>query len=1597
MPFTETIRQATDSPALRQQIQHLVNRLPPIEYHDRANGEIDFYGASNCIADQLGLPAVLHGRATWVHFWTWSEVKLPEELVDLPLKDVNNLVGSKTHETFLKQHGFPNATAVGVPFLYPRIADVPRIPDSLLVFPMHTTCCTSLTIHDETHRYVDYIQQLREQFSLVVASIGYEDVRRGNWIPAFEKAGIPWIAGAWSFDKHALARVQLLMRQFEFATSNNPGSHFAYAAYCGCKMSFSGPECETLEAELETHPHYKRYPDLAKSMKQRGQIEEFRTKCPFFCLEPREAGLHEAWARRELGEEHKKQPEEIAALFGWRLRKLPSGRWTPADPLDALSNEALFAKAMAKSLVGRHEDACKLIDALSRRQARLRDMDVVRARFFLHVNDLPKARQALEEELRHFPDNAQAAKMRNELVSDPFLAPPLSPEFADLHLVRKGILQRLEQAIPLFSGVLLDVGCGQMPYRDHILGRNPAITRYIGLDFASGKYAERRRPDLTWDGRAIPLPDASVDSAMATEVLEHCPDPLPVLREIRRVLRPGGVLFFTTPFLWPIHDAPHDHYRYTPYALQRLLEEAGFEDARVEALGGWNASLAQMLGLWLRRAPMADQDRARLTKELFPFYTELVRTDVVPTDFSRNPMITGLAGTARAAAPRAAQTPPAAGPRVIVITDQFPVLSQTFILEQITGLIDRGLAVEHWSLQRLDEPVVHDKARRYGLLEATRYVVLPPEALRADPARWTQAFLRTNQLAPLDDVAAVQIHFGPNFDKFAPLFAARPDLFTVVSFHGYDGSATLRIKGADVYAALFARADRITTPSAFMKEALIRHGCPPEKLVVHHYGKDVAAFAPTPRPGGRRPTRLLTVARFVEKKGLEYALAAFAKARAGLDVEYRIVGYGPLAPALEALARELGAADKVRFLGQLTNDAVRQEMAQADVFALTSVTASNGDQEGVPVSLIEAQALGLPVISSRHAGIPELVVHGETGFLAAERDVDEIAGYMRALFKNPAIRATFAANARERVLREFDLDKLNDALADLLLGRGPKSAAPAGREPNAAAPEQPGKTPYFCPICRSRLERFRPFGTPPRPGALCPNCTSLERHRALWLFLERRTNLLALSGLRLLHFAPEACLEPRFRQLLGKGYVTADLLDPRAGLRADITNLPFPDASFDLVYCSHVLEHVPDDGAAMRELLRVLVPDGLAVVMVPLAGAVTQEDLSVTDPDERARRYGQADHVRYYGLDITDRLAQAGFAVTLVETAKAFPPQDIETMRLGNERIFLCRKPAAGQKDEGTTPSRSGKTAGTDQALRATARHWSTAVTRPRTRWWMHPGVLRHINALVCGSPLEGPWAGLARRMSESTGGRPFGRALSVGCGSASKELNLLEKGIVEHFDLFEISSRRVAQGQAQAERLGLAGRADFHEQDALARDLDDGYDLVYWNNALHHMFDVDRALAWSRERLRPGGHLVMDDFVGATRFQWPDEQLAIAGQVRRRLPERLLRDPEHPERLCPVDLTRPSLASMLAQDPSEAADSDNILPALGRVFPDAQILLTGGVVYNLALKDIIANFDPVQDAPLLQELLDFDAQLAARGQTHYACAFAVKPADAAP
>jgi SAM-dependent methyltransferase len=214
----------------------------------------------------------------------------------------------------------------------------------------------------------------------------------------------------------------------------------------------------------------------------------------------------------------------------------------------------------------------------------------------------------------------------------------------------------------------------------------------------------------------------------------------------------------------------------------------------------------------------------------------------------------------------------------------------------------------------------------------------------------------------------------------------------------------------------------------------------------------------------------------------------------------------------------------------------------------------------------------------------------------------------------------------------------------------------------------------WCPVCEKPSRRFAPFGVEKRNDALCVYCGALERHRLLWLFFQRREDMLA--GRRFLHVAPERCLEPRLRQRVGPGYLTADLNDPAADVRMDVTQIQYPDASFDAIYCSHVLEHLPDDRRALREFHRVLSPDGWAIILVPITVARTIEDPKEFEPQQRLRRFGQDDHFRRYGPDFVDRLKKEGFRVEVVRVADLL--NDTEATRLGLTPaagdVYVCTK-----------------------------------------------------------------------------------------------------------------------------------------------------------------------------------------------------------------------------------------------------------------------------------------------------------------------------------
>jgi hypothetical protein len=216
---------------------------------------------------------------------------------------------------------------------------------------------------------------------------------------------------------------------------------------------------------------------------------------------------------------------------------------------------------------------------------------------------------------------------------------------------------------------------------------------------------------------------------------------------------------------------------------------------------------------------------------------------------------------------------------------------------------------------------------------------------------------------------------------------------------------------------------------------------------------------------------------------------------------------------------------------------------------------------------------------------------------------------------------------------------------------------------------------HQCPICRKHV-KFLFYGLHPRPNAKCPFCGSLERHRSFWLFMKNKTDIFS-RRVTILHFAPPTCLYGKFSLLPNVFYVTADIDQPSVSVRLDIQLIPFKKNSFDFILCSHVLEHVPDDQKAMRELFRILKPGGRAIIQVPIEFSrdETFEDFSTTKHEERERIFGQADHVRIYRIDYECRLSDAGFIVQFDSSIKDMPPDIIFRFGLSTQDIFLVSKP----------------------------------------------------------------------------------------------------------------------------------------------------------------------------------------------------------------------------------------------------------------------------------------------------------------------------------
>lgn len=299
------------------------------------------------------------------------------------------------------------------------------------------------------------------------------------------------------------------------------------------------------------------------------------------------------------------------------------------------------------------------------------------------------------------------------------------------------------------------------------------------------------------------------------------------------------------------------------------------------------------------------------------------------------------------------------------------------------------------------------------------------------------------------------------------------------------------------------------------------------------------------------------------------------------------------------------------------------------------------------------------------------------------------------------------------------------------------------------------------------------------------------------------------------------------------------------------------------------------------------------------------------------------------------------------------------------------------------------------------AQYWSQRSLNKgrRWNWWSCRQVIRYLNRRVCGLDLNGFSQGLCYRAKEILGNKKLDVGVSVGCGIGTKEMNLIYWGLVNKMICFELSDERIRQAEEEAKRRSLSEFIEFRREDAFQSiDNNEQFDLVHWNNSLHHMPDTRLAVEWSKKVLKPGGLFMMDDYVGPNYIQFSDECLKLGSSIRQKLPKKYLINPaSSPEDIQFLDTQcqRPKLSKIIAKDPSEAVDSENILPAVQELFPDAEIVHTGGVIYFATLPPLYANFDPEDefDIGLLESLLLIDELYTSLhpGQTLYATALAIK------
>lgn len=396
---------------------------------------------------------------------------------------------------------------------------------------------------------------------------------------------------------------------------------------------------------------------------------------------------------------------------------------------------------------------------------------------------------------------------------------------------------------------------------------------------------------------------------------------------------------------------------------------------------------------------------------------------------------------------------------ITFLVHSFPKISETFILNQLIGLCNQEETVRIFSEAKPDDTLTHQRLQKYNFQNKTTYTANPenyvdgiqilgqslPVLFKSEEITFLNLLseFKTLKSAPrrLANLAAIvhnntsdtdiyHAHFGTVGNSFLGV-AKSFDKPYVVSFYGRDASELLR-KNPTRYNSLFKRVDAVTVLSNDMKSSLVDAGCPMSKIFIQPLCIDINQFSYVERSlADEEPIQLLSVARLVEKKGIEYAIRAVAKLVEAYNVTYRIAGDGERREYLESIVNELGVSDSVHFLGWQSQSEVAELMQNSHIFILPSVTAKNGDKEGTPTVLLEAQSRGLPVVSTYHAGIPEIVEDGVSGILVSERNSDALYGALKCLASNPGRWAAMGRAGRENVSQTHSIEAASDRLVNL--------------------------------------------------------------------------------------------------------------------------------------------------------------------------------------------------------------------------------------------------------------------------------------------------------------------------------------------------------------------------------------------------------------------------------------------------------------------------------------------------------------------------------------------------------------------------------------